>query len=76
MIVKYLRMEQYKIETIIAALIGGIGVLWHQLTKQVALNRTDQKEFSKALSEAVEVIAENNEIIREMKEFLKHERNK
>ena len=43
-------MEEYKIETIIGGLIAGVGVLWHQLIKQIGINRSDQKEFSKCIS--------------------------
>jgi hypothetical protein len=69
-------MDNYKIETIIATLICGIGVLWHQLIKQVNINRTDQKEFSKVLERATGLISECTEVIRDFKEDQKHERNK
>jgi len=58
-------MEEYKIETIFAALIGGIAVLWHQLTKQTSINRGDQKEFSESLVRSLGVVIECNELIRE-----------
>jgi hypothetical protein len=65
MMVKNIRMDNYKIETIIATLICGIGVLWHQL-----------KEFSKVLERATGLISECTEVIRDFKEDQKHERNK
>jgi hypothetical protein len=58
-------MEEYKIETIFAALIGGIAVLWRQLTKQTSINRGDQKEFSESLVRSLGVVIECNELIRE-----------
>ena len=66
-------MEEYKIETIIGGLIAGVGVLWHQLIKQIGINRSDQKEFSKLLARNLEVIAECNELMRDLKDTLKHE---
>ena len=63
-------MEEYKIETIIAALLGGLAILWHQLIKQFGINRTDQKAFSEALKGTVEVIAENNELMRANTELM------
>ncbi len=61
---------EYKIETIIVSLLAGLGVLWHQLIKQVGINRTDQKAFSEALKGTVEVIAENNELMRANTELM------
>lgn len=69
-------MVDYTVETVLTALVGGVGILWHQLIRQISINRTDQKQFSEALKSAVAVIAENNEIIRDMKDFIKHEREK
>ena len=62
---------EYKIETIIASLIGSVGVLWYQLIKQVGINRTDQKAFSEALKGTVQVIAENNELMRANTELMR-----
>tara|TARA_R110000787_G_scaffold7178_3_gene24701 strand:+ start:1314 stop:1535 length:222 start_codon:yes stop_codon:yes gene_type:complete len=69
-------VDEYKIGTIFTALIGGVGVLWHQLIKQVSLNRSDQKEFTKLLSRNMEVLAETNELMRDIKDIIRHERNK
>ena len=67
-------MEGYKIETIFAALLGGIGILWHQLLKQVSVNRSDQKEFSESLQRTVEVMSECNELMRDLREIINNER--
>jgi hypothetical protein len=69
-------MDQYKIETIIAALSGGIAVLWHQLLKQIRINRDDQKEFSKLVARNLEVLAETNELMRDIKDIIRYEQKK
>ena len=69
-------MEDYKIETIFAALIGGIGILWHQLITQVASNRSDQKEFSESLQETIKVMSECNELMRDLRDLIKDEYRK
>lgn len=61
---------EYKIETIIVSLLAGFGVLWHQLIKQVGINRTDQKEFSKLMSRNIEVMVESNGLMRDNKELM------
>ena len=61
----FIIMEDYKIETIFAALLGGVGILWHHLLKQVSIYREDQKDFSNTLKGAITVIAESNELTRE-----------
>lgn len=67
-------MEEYKMETIFAALLGGVGILWHQLIKQVSVNRSDQKEFSESLQRTVEVMSECNELMRDLREIINNER--
>ena len=69
-------MDDYKIETIITALMAGIGMLWHQLLKQIGINRTDQKEFSAILSKNIEAIIKSNELMKDIKELLKDEQDK
>lgn len=69
-------MEDYKFETIGTALVGGVGVLWHQLIRQIGINRGDQKEFTKLLSRNMEVLAETNELMRDIKDIIRHEREK
>tara|TARA_R110000737_G_scaffold276335_1_gene283201 strand:- start:285 stop:494 length:210 start_codon:yes stop_codon:yes gene_type:complete len=69
-------MDQYKIETIIAALLGGIAILWHQLVKQIGINRDDQKEFSKLVARNLEVLAETNELMRDIKDIIRYEQKK
>ena len=69
-------MEEYKIETILASLLGGIGILWHQLIKQVSSNRADQKEFSKSIQEAIKAMSEFNELARDLRDLIKDEYRK
>ena len=64
-------MEDYKSETIITALIGGVGVLWHQLIKQFGVNRSDQKEFTSLLHSTIEVVSASNELMIDLKEIIK-----
>ena len=69
-------MEEYKIETIFAALLGGVGILWRQLIKQFSVNRSDQKEFSESLQRTVEVMSECNELMRDLRNIINNEHSK
>ena len=69
-------MEEYKMETIFAALLGGVGILWHQLIRQVSVNRSDQKEFSESLQRTVEVMSECNELMRDLRNIINNEHRK
>ncbi len=65
-------MEEYKIGTIMTGLIAAIGVLWHQLLKQININRDDQKEYSEGIIKTIGVIAENTEERKETNRRLKN----
>lgn len=69
-------MEEYKIETIFAALIGGIGILWHQLIKQIGINRADQKEFSSMMVRNIEALAEFNLLMDDLRKLIKDGQDK
>lgn len=66
-------MEEYKIETIIAGLLGGLAILWHQLIKQFGINRADQKEFSALMSRNMEIVSRCEKTLERMEKRLDNE---